>query len=190
MHKGQWKLSTENAVYSFGKHYTSYKIAFERIGIQEVPIKNLLILGTGLGSVAQLLKKHPTLTEITTVDIDPAVTTLAQQYWQGNPQCKVNFVTADALEFLRNNTHQYDLIIADLFIDDLTPKQFLNENFLFLLQKTLQPKGWLLFSKLHYQESHQNANVSFSKTFQKVFPQGYTIRAVHNLVFVGTKASS
>lgn len=150
----------------------------------------MLILGTGLGSVAQLLKNHPTLTEITTVDIDPAITTLAKKYWQGNPACKVNFVTEDAFKFLEKHTSGFDLIIADLFIDDQTPEHFLDEKFISLLKENLNPNGWLLFSKLHYKEEQQDANLSFSKTFQKEFPQGYTIRAIHNLVFVGTKASS
>ena len=80
-HRGEWKLSTDQAIYSFGKHYTSYKIAFNKLHIQDFNIKKVLILGVGLGSVVRLLDRQKSIESIVAVDIDPVIIELAKKYW-------------------------------------------------------------------------------------------------------------
>ena len=72
-HKGQYKLSTANAIYSFGKNYTSFDIAFKTLDIQNINIENVLVLGFGLGSVVDLLEYHPAIKNITESDIDEMI---------------------------------------------------------------------------------------------------------------------
>lgn len=187
LHRGEWKLSTFNAIYSFGKYYTSYKSAFEQLNINQHPATNVLILGVGLGSVVKLLMDHPTLKNITAIDIDPQIIDLAKKYWPDiHAQFQTDFHTEDAIDWLerRSDFEKYDLILSDIFIDDQTPESMLTHNYLRLLKESLNPNGILLYSKINYTEKQQEANSNFEKTFNKVFPTGYTLPTSYNLMYI------
>jgi spermidine synthase len=186
IHQGEWKLSSPNAVYSFGLHYTSYRIAFDRLGIFDFPAQRVLILGAGIGSIARLLSGHPAIKEMVVVDVDPVVLQFAQKYWPYEAGVKIDFHANDAAQFAKQTAPQtFDLILSDVFVDDETPEQLIAVEYLQNLQHLLRPEGMLLFSKLDYKPSDKTANQAFSSVFQSVFPQGFTLKAAHNLMFVG-----
>lgn len=186
LHRGEWKLSTYNAIYSFGKHYTSFRIAFEELQILHAPIQNVLILGVGLGSIARLLEKHLHITSITSVDIDPVIIDLAKKYWPiSSDKIHCSFYAADALEWLQQ-THipPFDLILSDVFIDDQTPDSMLTSQYLRLLKQRLSTQGMLIYSKLHYTDQQKSDNLTFEKTFQSVYPNGFTLLAQYNKMYI------
>ena len=187
LHRGEWKLSTRNAVYSFGRFYTSYKSAFYQLDISNFQAQNLLLLGVVMGSIVQLLANHPTLREITAVDIDPVIMDLAKKYWPDNDnKFKTTFNTSDALDWLEKHdkNQKFDLVLADIFIDDITPERMLTTHFLALLKKVLAPKGMLIYSKINYTEVHQKINEKFDVIFQNEFPTGFTLKAKDNKIYV------
>jgi spermidine synthase len=186
IHQGEWKLSSPNAVYSFGLHYTSYRIAFDRLGIFDFPARRVLILGAGIGSIARLLSGHSTIKEMVAVDLDPVVLRFAEKYWPYETGVKIDFQAIDAAQFAQQTAARtFDLILSDVFVDDETPEQLISAEYLRGLQQLLRPDGMLLFSKLDYKPSDKIANHAFSSIFQSVFPQGFTLKAAHNLMFVG-----
>jgi spermidine synthase len=188
IHQGEWKLSSPNAVYSFGLHYTSYRIAFDRLGIFNFPAKRVLILGAGIGSIARLLSGHSNIKQMVVVDIDPVVLQFAKEYWPYEKDVQVDFHADDAAQFAAQTTPgTFDLILSDVFVDDETPEQLVTSAYLQNLDKLLRPDGMLLFSKLDYKPSDRTANQAFSSVFQSIFPQGFTLKAAHNLMFVGRK---
>src|SRR4051812_4478184 len=71
--RGEYKLSTENAIYSYGKNYTSFAGAFHTLDVLHREIENVLILGFGLGSVVDLLEKNTSIQKITAVDADDVI---------------------------------------------------------------------------------------------------------------------
>jgi predicted membrane-bound spermidine synthase len=79
---GQYKLSTQNAIYSYGKKYTSFDKAFNAIDIQQQKVESVLVLGFGLGSVVDLLENHPSIKKIIAVDADEVIIDLAKKYLQ------------------------------------------------------------------------------------------------------------
>lgn len=184
IHRGEYKLSSQNAIYSFGKHYTSFKIAFETLSIQELPFKKVLILGAGLGSIAQLLGNHPHISSVTAVDIDPVIIDLAKKYWPKTKQVQYLFVTADAFDFVEQSKENFDLILSDIFIDDQTPEHVATGKFLHHLKHLLTKDGCLIYSKLDLSKLQNNENRSFGKTFQSVFKKGFTLQAEYNRMFV------
>lgn len=187
LHRGEWKLATFNAIYSFGKHYTSFSRAFKQLGVQQLPAHNILILGVGLGSVVRLLKNHPTIKEITAVDIDPVIIQLAQKYWPDTDgEFRTSFYAEDAIKWLKTHPEEkkYDLILSDIFIDDQTPENMLTNQFLNLLKDRLSAKGLLIYSKLQFTEEHKKANYLFDKTFSGVFPSGFTLHAQYNKMYI------
>lgn len=188
IHQGEWKLSSPNAVYSFGRHYTSFKIAFDRLGIFDFPAKRVLILGAGIGSIARLLSGHPSIEEMVVVDIDPIVLAFAQKYWPYEAGVKADFHADDAAHFAKATLPQsFDLILSDVFVDDETPEQIATTEYLQSLQQLLRKDGMLLFSKLDYKPGDKESNKAFSKVFREVFEHGYTLKAAYNLMFVGRK---
>ncbi|MCO5232644.1 MAG: methyltransferase domain-containing protein [Chitinophagales bacterium] len=187
LNRGEWKLATYNAIYSYGKHYTSYEKVFKQLDILLFPAKNILILGTGIGSVVRLLENHPTIKEITAIDIDEEIIELAKKYWPDSSyKAKTKFITQDALQWLEQcpATEKYDLVISDIFIDDQTPTNMLSSNYLKLLKKVLSQNGILIYSKLHYSDKNKEDNLLFEKTFHQIFPLGYSVVAKYNKMYI------
>jgi spermidine synthase len=181
---GQYKLSTQNAVYSFGKKYTSFDVAFNSIDILNRQIKTVLVLGFGLGSVVDLLENHPTIQQIKAVDADKVIIELAKKYLQTNLKNKVEYVCEDAEKFvLVNHDKQYDLVLFDVFIEDETPMNFMKQSFLESLKKLVSNNGLLLFSKINDSNKSKIENDQFEKIFSAVFHDSFSIDTNGNKVF-------
>ena len=183
-HKNQYKLSTKNAVYSFGKNYTSFSTAFEAIEIENKKIESVLVLGFGLGSVVDLLEDHKEVKKITAVDADKIIIKLAKKYLHSPLKNKINFICSDAETFVNEIQQQFDLVLFDVFIDDVTPSQFIRKEFLLQLKKLMSEKGILLFSKLETDRKSKIENDQFEKIFSEVFPASFSIDADGNKIFV------
>ncbi|HUH73158.1 MAG TPA: fused MFS/spermidine synthase [Chitinophagales bacterium] len=190
LHQGEWKLSTTHAIYSFGKHYTSYKIAFQKLQIKDYDIKNVLILGVGLGSVVRLLDQQKSIESIVAIDIDPKVIQLAQKYWPNiSKKLKTTFHTIDAIQWLKKNqkAQKFDLIISDIFIDMETPESVATSEYLSLLSPILNHNGILIYSRLNYKDYNKADNEKFEQTFFKVFPASFIIPADYNKMYIHRK---
>jgi 2-polyprenyl-3-methyl-5-hydroxy-6-metoxy-1,4-benzoquinol methylase len=145
LHKGAYKLSTENAIYSWGKYYTSFGTAFRRLEIYHVDIPKVLILGYGLGSIADLLIQNKSVEEIIGVDSDPVIMDLAYRYQQINGR---ELVCISAVDYIQTAIKKFDLICIDIFIDDKVPAVIMQEDFLEKVFQRLNTNGWLIFSQL------------------------------------------
>lgn len=84
-------------------------------------VKDVLILGGGDGCAAREIFEHYNPQSVTVVDLDPAVTRLAQTneiFRKLNKDAmldkRVKIVNADAYNFLEESDFKYDLIISDL----------------------------------------------------------------------------
>jgi spermidine synthase len=183
MHYGQYKLSTKNAVYSYGKNYTSFSTAFGALSIPNDAIKTVLVLGFGLGSVVDLLHGHASIKKITAVDADETIIGLAKKYLH-SPLCKkIEYFCEDALQYLQTAEASYDLIAFDIFIDDKTPQQFLDAAVLQQLKNRLNANGTLLYSKIDVSRADQAENEIFEMRFSKIFPGSFSIDTDGNKVF-------
>jgi spermidine synthase len=180
---GQYKLSTQNAIYSYGKKYTSFDTAFKAIDIQQQKVESVLVLGFGLGSVVDLLENHPSIKKIIAVDADEVIIDLAKKYLQSGLKSNVEYYCSDAESFINNTHEQYDLILFDVFIEELTPIQFMQVNFLSNLKKNSAQNGTLLFSKIDDSFRSKIENAQFEKNFTAVFPEAFSIDANGNKVF-------
>lgn len=190
LHRGEWKLSTTHAIYSFGKHYTSFRIAFKTLNIEDFDIKNVLILGIGLGSVVRLLDQQKSIQSIVAIDIDPVVIQLAKKYWPDiSSKIKTTFHAVDALEWLKKNqkSQKFDLIISDIFIDIETPENVANQEYLSLLSPILNENGILIYSRLNYKNYNKEDNQKFEKIFFGVFPASFIIPAQYNKMYIHRK---
>lgn len=80
--------------------------------------QKVLIIGGGDGGMLRQVVKHKNLTNITMVEIDAAVVDMCKTYFPQHSQGafddpRVNLVIADGLEFVKNCTEKFDVIISD-----------------------------------------------------------------------------
>ncbi len=168
--KGRLLLATENAFYSYDDLYNNYFQAFRHTKIAEQKPKNILVLGMGLGSIPFMLEQYFNIqADYTLVEIDPAVIQLASEYSLPRLHSPTEIVQANAAAFMAITDQKFDLIAVDLFIDDVTPSQFEQQDFFNRLYHSLNPSGRLYYNR--YAITQELATLSESLFSQFIEPQ-------------------
>ncbi len=120
--ESEFRLYLNGAIQFSSRDEYRYHEALVHVPLSQVKEpKKVLVLGGGEGLVIRELLKYNDLSQVTLVDIDPAITRLAQENELLKRQNKdalkderVHIKHEDAFVFLKNDTAQYDAIIADL----------------------------------------------------------------------------
>jgi len=186
--RGRFRLDAENATYSFEDKYRSFCTAFEKTSLENKKLKDILVLGLGLGSIPVMLEKNfkQNPGSITAVELDSVVVDLAKKYLPPSISQKTDFVCEDALNFKNPSNKKYDLIAFDVFIDDFTDEQFRSTEYLQSLKNLLSNDGTLYYNLMtDNRESQQRAELFFVDTFKVVFPSGVRIDTGGNWVLTG-----
>ncbi|HNM24705.1 MAG TPA: fused MFS/spermidine synthase [Saprospiraceae bacterium] len=189
LYRGRLQLLSGNAVYSWDDLYRNFNRAFARLDLEQRPYEDVLLLGLGLGSVPFILEKvYGRHYRYTAVEWDETVAELATRYTFSRLDSPVEIVVADAAIFTEVNEDQYDMLIVDIFEDDLTPPQFLTREFLECCDERLRHGGVLLFNCL-YNRSHERSATKrfFEHTFKAVFPGAEAFDTDGNWVLCYTK---
>jgi hypothetical protein len=182
----RFQLSTDNAIYSFDDLYLNFGRAFREITLPPNG-STLLLLGLGLGSVPYILEKqHNRNYQITAVELDEAVIMLAAQFTFPRLRQKIEVVHADAEIFVRTSMVTYDLIVVDLFLDDVVPPYFESMEGLVDLKQLINVGGMILINRL-YRNGVDKKKTSFfyDNAFIQVFDQGYHLDVGGNWILVG-----
>ncbi|MBL7815518.1 MAG: fused MFS/spermidine synthase [Saprospiraceae bacterium] len=186
LRNGRYQLLTANAIYSYGDLYDNFSRAFEQIDLDRLQIKEVLILGFGLGSIPVMLenmfqKKY----YYTAVEIDPEILRLANTYVVPDIQSGIEFQLSDARVFAEFCTEKYDMICMDVFLDDQVPTELEHEDFLINLKKMLSPNGILLFNKLAYvKKDKKEAEAFFQNHFKRIFTEGVYLDVKGNYILL------
>lgn len=144
-YNGKKHLNTENANYSYGSLQKILKFGLEKIDLKKV--NSILLLGLGGGSViATLRQDFGYCKDILAVDIDPVVIKIAKTEFQIKEDEHLQIMCDDALHFIASNTHKFDLIIIDLFVDLRVPDSFLELSFWKYVLKACATSGTILFN--------------------------------------------
>ena len=110
--------------------------------------KKVLIIGGGDGGSSEEALKHPSVGQVTMVEIDGAVIEVAKEHFRGvhngvfdNPKLKV--LVVDGMKFVRETQEKFDLIALDLN-DPIGPAEALySAEFFQQLRAALAPGGAL-----------------------------------------------
>ena len=150
-----------------------FEKGFNELNVGSYPIKQILLLGVAGGSIARVLNRLFPETQITGVDIDPAMIALGKKYFQLDEIKNINIHIADAQTFIKNypKKPKFDLVIVDLFKGDANPGFMSNQDFLGNLKKITAPNGMMIFNVLNYQKYKNEADKFLDKmrqTFQDV----------------------
>jgi len=187
--QGKIKLCTKNATYSFEEYYSVFEKGFAALNIGAYNLKNVLILGFGLGSVLILLKRIYALNfNCTAVELDAAIINLAQKYIDPKFLVNTNIVNADAFDWvLQNKAHHstFDLIIVDLFVDKITEPKFFENTFIKHNKALLNKNGLLLYNTLSSNKNKKQLKQYFNSQFYPLFKQSELLKFGYNNLLVG-----
>lgn len=188
--RGRVQLLSGDAIYSWDDLYKNFLLAFDRLKIDEESFQDVLILGLGLGSIPFMLEKvfHRDY-YYTAVEWDETISELAAKYTLSRLKSPVDVVTGDAEILVEITEEQYDMVIIDIFEDEITPPQFCTPEFLENCKNLLRPNGLLLFNRLHGEDSAVRTVTErfFERTFKKVFPQAAYIDTTGNWILWSRK---
>ncbi len=184
--RGSYQLSTAHAIYSFGDKYQNFREVFETCNLGNPPVKNVLLLGLGMGSIPFMLEKvFNQRLHYTAVEIDEAVISLASRYTLDELESPVSIIQADAEAFVYQSEETFDLICMDVFIDDQIPDSMQNVEFARALRKRLTPAGFVIANHLGLHEKDKaKATRYYNEIFKIVFPGADYMMADNNMMMV------
>jgi spermidine synthase len=142
--------------------------------------KNILILGLGGGSVANLSLKYFPDVRIIAVDIDPVMVELGVKYL-GLDKNKIDIKITDAYEF--KSKDKFDLILIDLYLGDKFPEKFTKDEFIRKIKKLSSQSGTIIFNRL-YGEDKRADSMRFGRKLEKYFKKVDYIFPQANLMLV------
>ncbi len=168
--RGSVKLSTDTAIYSYGEKYDNFGDLFKAMDLGSV--KDVLVLGLGLGSIPVLLENCSFNDfSFTCVEIDEEVIYLASKYTIGSLRSPCQIIHADVAHFIEVESRKFDLITVDIFDSDIIPDVFQTVDFLERLKLLLKKRGVVLYNRLAFTEEDTiQSQKYFDEIFIKSFP--------------------
>lgn len=186
--KGEFKLVSHHAIYSYGLKYYHFVEAFKKIHIQGSNIQNVLVLGLGTASIPEMLeKKFACNPRFDLVEIDAEVIFLFEKYQDYMVRGECKCYCQDGLDFLKTNKKSYDLICMDIFEDDQIPPPYETDEFLSLIHSSLLPGGWFLYNRLNVSSDDQRKNKSFYQQFCNILPGSAILATDYNWILTYRK---
>jgi spermidine synthase len=104
-------------------------------------IKSILEIGSGGGRTAWYLHLYFPEAQITSVELDPAVTELAHKYFGIKEEPNFRTVTCDGRTFLAESAAKYDVILLDAYRGPFVPFHLLTKEFYRIVKEHLNEGG-------------------------------------------------
>lgn len=109
-------------------------------------VKKVLIIGGGDGGILRETLKHPSVEQVTMVEIDEAVINMSKQFLPSISQDafddkRLNLIIDDGMEYVKKSDEKYDIIITDS-TDPIGPGEILfTQDFYSSAKQRLNPDG-------------------------------------------------
>lgn len=181
-YRNRFQLATTDALYSDGDRYTPAIAVVNNIPDLLPRLKHVLVLGSGLGSMVQVIRARNVNPAITLVDIDPVILNMAVAALAPLPDLKMTPVCADAAKFITTNADKYDLIFIDIFEGRRVPDFVRSYEFLAACRQLLNDGGRVAFNYIIPNDEDWHVT---QQTFASVFPAYTIISNEINRIFIG-----
>jgi spermidine synthase len=164
---GQLVLDSKNTNYSYGSLQRILRKGLQSIGFEVIKtMDSILILGVAGGSVIKTLVKEIGFKgEITGVEIDPEIISIANKYFKLNEIPNLTILIEDAHKHVQKSNKTHDLIIIDIFQDNSMPEFLYETVFIENLSSLLKPGGYLLFNTMINFKADQERNKQYLTHF-------------------------
>jgi len=133
--------------------------------------KNILIIGLGGGSLPTALHKILPESQITSVEIDPAVVKLAKKYFDYQEGGKIRTEIKDGRVFVKRavkRKQNFDWIILDAFNGDYIPEHLLTVEFLTEIKALLSVGGLLSANTFNTSKLYDYESVTYQAVFENI----------------------
>ncbi len=156
-----------------GMYYDYAMAGLQMAGLSQSDAGDVLVLGMGTGTFARQSKQYYPNLNITGVEIDKKITTLANQYF--DTQDDATTYEYDGRAFLQVNSEKYDVILVDAYQDITIPFQMSSVEFFRLVRAHLKDNGVMIVNMNMHTDAQGNINEYLSDTIATVFPYVSTV---------------
>lgn len=183
LYRNQWQLATEDALYSDGDRYQPYRIAFKNIPRARLDqVSSCLILGTGLGSIVQILYgKYKSEADFTLVEYDEKILQWALESLTARGITRMTPFCGNAADFVKSHDKKYDMICIDIFSGREVPSIFTEKAFLHQSKQLLNPGGiWIM----NYIINDMKETMDYLRHVKELFPYVEVIEKEQNRILI------
>jgi len=178
-----FQLASATALYSDGMKYRPFRLAFKQLDAAFIAgINDCLILGTGLGSIVQILhRKYGAAPSFYLVEKEEVILQWAMELLGQLGIKKIYPYCCDAGAYLKQSGVQYDLVCVDIFKDRTVPGFYISEIFLEACRRALRPGGiWIM----NYIINDEEEWMGFSNRASKVFTSVTVLENEQNRILI------
>ncbi len=180
---GQFQLATYDALYSDGNRYRPLTIAFNHLGAVLYNVKTVLVLGTGLGSAAQILYNKGHKPAYTFVEYDDTILQWALQTLPAEIVAKSKAICADAFLFMSDFSEMHDMVVVDIFNSRVVPAFVTSEDFIKKCRRCVKPGGHFVLNYIVLNNTDWN---TVERTVKSVFPHLTVLENGVNRIIIAT----
>jgi spermidine synthase len=186
LYHNRFQLLTAGAIYSDGQRYFPAVAVARHLGAFLPTVKQVLVLGAGLGSIVQVMRVGGCRPHYTLVEKDEAVLRWTRKVLDEDAQEVFAGQPVDAEAFMAQNRRKYDLIFVDLFAGRYVPDFVTKGAFLRTCRDALSSGGHLA---LNYVEVDQARWNQLRQLFAEIFPGFHLISRNDNRILISRRAS-
>ena len=143
--------------------------------------KSILIVGLGGGVLPRTLAKLVPGVQIDVVEIDPAVTRVAEKYFEFKQGPNIKVTEVDGRVFVKRAVREkktYDIVMLDAFDHEYIPEHLLTQEFLEEVKQLLHPGSLLVANTFSSSGLYDYESV----TYQKVFGEFYNLKTANRVI--------
>lgn len=143
--------------------------------------KSILIIGLGGGVLPRSLAKLVPGVNIEAVEIDPAVTRVAEKYFEFKQGPNIKVFEADGRVYVKRAIREkktYDIVMLDAFDHEYIPEHLLTQEFLEEVKQLLHPGSLLVANTFSSSGLYDYESV----TYQKVFGEFYNLKTQNRVI--------
>ncbi len=144
--------------------------------------KRVLIIGLGGGTLPMALRQIFPDLEIDAVEIDPAVTRVAEKFFNFKRDDKLRVTEEDGRVFVKKAMKagtRYDIVMLDAFADDYIPEHLSTQEFLKEVKSILTPDGVVAANTFSSSRLYPYESV----TFESVFGPFYNLKLGNRIIW-------
>jgi spermidine synthase len=147
----------------------------------EKPPERVLIVGLGGGTIPGALREILPNAQIDSVEIDPAVTRVAKDYFGFRTDRKMDVFEMDGRVYVKRairDGKKYDAILLDAFDHEYIPEHLLTQEFLAEVKSLLAPGGVLVGNTFSSSQLYDHE----STTYAAVFKTFYNLKSANRVI--------
>ncbi len=144
--------------------------------------KRVLVIGLGGGTLPMALRQMFPEIDIDVVEIDPAVTRVAEKFFGFKRDAKLNVHEEDGRVFVKKALRagtKYDIIMLDAFEDEYIPEHMSTKEFLLEVKSVMTPDGVVAANTF----SSNRLYPYESATYESVFGPFYNLKLGNRIIY-------